>query len=146
MSKYKMPKDFRWKLLCKDCEYSVDANGRDSIECMDESLARHIEASGHTKYELDIYNYDIESLKERRDIINIFDDIDDALSLSDVMRVLKELGHDNAAELIIDAMRDDILYVDDIEDDGKIYIALAELGEDMWNNYHEQSDDERSGD
>lgn len=146
MSRYKMPKNFRWKLQCKDCEYSVDANGQYSIECMDENLAKHIEVSSHTKYELEIYDYDLESLKERKDIINIFDDIDDALPLLDIMHVLKELGHDNAAEIIIDAIRDNILYVDDLEDDGKVYIALAELGEEMWDNYHEQSDSGQSND
>lgn len=145
MSKYKMPKNFRWKLQCKECEYSVDANGQYSIECMDESLSGHIDAAGHTKYELEIYDYDLESLKERKALINIFDDIDDALPLSDIMRILKELGHDNAAEIIIDAIRENILYVDDLEDDGKIYIALADLGEEMWDNYQdyqEQSDNE----
>ena len=55
--KFKMPSHFRWKLHCKSCDAGTDADGHDSLSCMNTYISGHIEAFGHTKYELEIYGF-----------------------------------------------------------------------------------------
>lgn len=61
--KFRMPEHFRCKLRCKDCEAGTDMDGHYSLSCIDAYVSGHIEAFGHTKYELEIYSLDIKVLK-----------------------------------------------------------------------------------
>lgn len=129
---YNMPEDFRLKLQCEDCDYSVDMRGLDTMSVIDDSLAKHIESYNHTKYKLEIYDINIESMKERKDIVNLFEHINDAVLLSDLISTLKDSGYNNSGEMIKDAIENGILYIDEIEDENTIYIALTDKGEDIW--------------
>lgn len=137
MSKYRMPENFRVKLQCRECDYSIDMDGHNSMECIDASLSGHIGAHDHTEYELQIYNIDTVSLKQRKDLINMFDGVDDALPLTDMIHALEECEHDDPGKIIKDAIENGILYIDEIEDENLIYIALTNVGEEMWEAYHE---------
>jgi len=52
VEKYQMPEHFRFKLKCKDCPGGLEADGHYSMSVMDAYLSGHIEAFGHTRYEL----------------------------------------------------------------------------------------------
>lgn len=75
---------------------------------------------------------DDDNKEDIKDIIGIFEYIDDALLLEDIIQELKDLGYVSPGDVILDALRDELLYVDDIDDDGNIYLALAESGEKLW--------------
>lgn len=49
-----MPESFRFKLDCKDCNAGLEGDGHFSMACIDAYLASHIEAFGHTRYNLEI--------------------------------------------------------------------------------------------
>ena len=51
---YKMPEHFRWNLKCKNCLGGMEADGHFSMSEVDAYLSAHIEAFGHTKYDLEI--------------------------------------------------------------------------------------------
>lgn len=73
---------------------------------------------------------------EEGDIVNIFKDINEASPMENIECDLTELGYSNAYEVIYHAIRDDLLYIDDIESDGTIYIALTDKGEALWELIH----------
>lgn len=70
------------------------------------------------------------------DIVDVFDDINEALPITDIERELTESGYSNAYKIIYHAIRDDLLYIDDIEHDGVIYLALTDAGEALWTLIH----------
>lgn len=70
------------------------------------------------------------------DILNIFEDIEDSLSIKDIEQELVESGYSNAYEIIYHAIKGDLLYIDDIEPDGVIYLALTDRGEALWELIH----------
>lgn len=73
------------------------------------------------------------------DIVEIFDDINEALPITDIEHELTESGYSeysNAYKVIYHAIRDDLLYIDDIESDGTIYLALTDKGEALWELIH----------
>lgn len=65
-------------------------------------------------------------------VIDIFSDINEALPLENVISELKELGYSNTGAAILRTLQDGYLYMDDIESDGTVYIALTEKGETLW--------------
>jgi hypothetical protein len=74
------------------------------------------------------------SVEEDRDVINdvrsIFDDPDCAYPLNDVIAELKELEYDNPGGVITLSLQDEVIYVDSVEDDGTVYLALTEQDEE----------------
>ena len=49
-----MPEHFRFKLSCTVCGGSLDADGHNSMSCLDAYLSEHIAAFGHNQYTLAI--------------------------------------------------------------------------------------------
>lgn len=74
------------------------------------------------------------SIEEDRDVINdirsIFSDHDCAYSLDDVIAELEELGYENPGVVITLALQDDVIYVDSVENNGAVYLALTEQDEE----------------
>jgi hypothetical protein len=70
-------------------------------------------------------NHDITS-----DIMKIFEDTEYAYPLEDVMGELKKLGYSNIGTIVTCAIQDELIYVDSIEDDGTVYIALVDQDEE----------------
>jgi hypothetical protein len=65
-----------------------------------------------------------------KDLISIFDDVNFAYSLNDVIAELRELGYDNPGTIITLALQDDVIYVDSVEDSGTVYLAVVEQDEE----------------
>jgi len=63
------------------------------------------------------------------DIMTIFEDPDCAYPLDDVIDELRALGHENPGKILTLALQDDVIYVDSVEDDGMVYLALIEQDE-----------------
>jgi len=77
--------------------------------------------------------------KERNDIVEIFDAIDDAIPLVNMIAELAELGYSEPGNTVVNAMREDILYVESIEyTEGciTVYMALTVPGEKIWESVH----------
>lgn len=75
-----------------------------------------------------------ENLEEDNDVINdimkIFDNPEYAYPLEDVIEELEGLGHHNPGTIITCAIQDELLYVDNVEDDGTVYLALVDQVEE----------------
>lgn len=127
-----IPENLTFRLQCKECEFQIETADMGLIDSL-VSISEHIEKFEHTKFELEIYDFDLEFIKDTRDIIKIFDEMDDSLLLSNITNELKHLGRVNTGVLIINAIKNGILRVDDIEEDNDIYLTLTDLGEDLWN-------------
>lgn len=69
--------------------------------------------------------------KERADLLAIFDDHDYAYPLEDLIHRLKKSGYSNPGEIIVEAIQDNFIYADSIDNDGTIYFALKDLHEDL---------------
>lgn len=65
-----------------------------------------------------------------KDLLSIFDDVNFAYPLNDVIAELRELGYDNPGTIITLALHDDVIYVDSVEDSGMVYLAVAEQDEE----------------
>ena len=63
-SEYKMPENFRWKIECPECNIGMDADGHNSMSCIDAWLSGHIGSFGHTHYDLNIYGSEIDEIKK----------------------------------------------------------------------------------
>lgn len=74
---------------------------------------------------------------QREIIVQMFDTIDDALPLTDMAQDLRELGYASASRIIRDAIQEGLLYVDAVEDDGTVYLALTDWGEEIWEELNE---------
>ena len=69
--------------------------------------------------------------KERNDIAEIFDTTDDAIPLENIIAELMESGYSKPEKAVLGAIRDNILYIDDIENvDGSITVYIALTGSD----------------
>lgn len=64
------------------------------------------------------------------DIKKIFENYEYAYPLEDIIEEIKNLGYKNPGMIITNAIQDDLLYVDSIEDDGIVYLALIEQDEE----------------
>jgi len=74
-------------------------------------------------------------------IANAFDDPDETIELFDLLKLLsKDYAKPN--RLIRDALLEDLLYVDTIEDDKAIMLALTEWGETVWAGIQEDEENE----
>ena len=74
-------------------------------------------------------------------IANAFDDPDETIELFDLWKLLSE-DYAKPNRLIRDALLEDLLYVDTIEDDKTIMLALTEWGEAVWAEIQEDEEDE----
>ena len=64
------------------------------------------------------------------DIIKIFEDPDYAYPLEDIIAELKKLEYTNPGLSVLCAIQDEILYLDSIEDNGAVYVALVDRDEE----------------
>lgn len=64
------------------------------------------------------------------DILDIFVDSDYSYLLDDVIKRLSEMGYSKPGTSILYAIQDGILCIDDIEDNGAVYLAFVENGEE----------------
>ncbi len=64
------------------------------------------------------------------DITKVFENPEYAYPLEDVLEEFKKLGYTDVGKTVLYAMQDDLLYVDNIEDDGTVYIAVVEDDEE----------------
>ncbi len=64
------------------------------------------------------------------DIMKIFENTDCAYPLEDIISELKNLGHSSPGTLIVCAIQDNLIYVDSIEDDGTVYLAVVDQDEE----------------
>lgn len=66
------------------------------------------------------------------DVEKIFSDTEYSYLLEDVIEEIKKLGYSNPGTTILKAIEDEILYIDDIENDGSVYISTVDISdEDM---------------
>lgn len=70
--------------------------------------------------------------EEIDDILDAFDDPDYAYPLEDIIQSLEESGHADPGTVVVCAINDNILYVDSIDEDEVVYIALTEKGDTLW--------------
>jgi len=70
--------------------------------------------------------------EEIDDILESFDDPDYAYPLEDIIESLKDSGYTDPGTVIVDALGENMLCVDSIEEDETMYIALTKEGETLW--------------
>ena len=124
-----IPENLAFRLQCKECGYYIESGDYGIIESI-VGISEHIESNDHVKFELEIYDFDLVFVKETRDIVKLFTNIDGSLKLSDITSMLKD-RHEGIGEIIKNALQNDILCIDDI-DDKDIYFALTDLGGNLW--------------
>ena len=73
-----------------------------------------------------------EKRKEIDGILEAFDDPDCAYPLEDIIESLKDSGYADPGIVIVDAIGENILCVDSIENDETMYLALTKEGETLW--------------
>lgn len=117
-------------------------NDPESLEALEKFLSKMdrimpIEIDVETRHEED--EFDDKEHTEKADIVNIFSNIDDAIPIEDIANELDELGYQHPGKIIGRAIGN-ILYIDDIEDDGSIYVALTSTGEELWKENNISSD------
>ncbi len=128
MIKNLISESISYKIQCAECSFKIE---NDNIFESLVSLSQHIENFEHTKFELEIYDFDLAFVKDTRDLVKIFEEIDDSLLMAHLIDNLKDLGYDNTGSIIKNAIKNDILTIDDIEDND-IYLALTDFGEELW--------------
>ena len=70
---------------------------------------------------------------QRYIIVSMFSSINDALPLCDILDILKkEHGYNTSGSIIRDAIQEGLIYVDNIENNGEVYLALTDYGERTW--------------
>ena len=60
------------------------------------------------------------------DVMKIFEDADYAYPLEDVIEELRKFGYVNPGSVILSSLQREILYIDSIEDDGTVFLAVTE--------------------
>lgn len=100
-----------------DKEKNIDTKKDDSMEnCIHLCLKEDVTEGGNTSIE--------ENSGVMDKLTSIFDDPECAYSLIDVMEELEEIGYENPGGIITLALQDNVLYVDSIDKDGTVYLAL----------------------
>ncbi len=117
-------------------------NDPESLEILEKFLSKMdrimpIEIDINTKHKED--EDDNKEHTENGDIVDMFFNINDAIPIEDIANELDELGYQHPGKIIGNAM-ENILYIDDIEDDGSIYVALTSTGEELWREHNISSD------
>lgn len=70
----------------------------------------------------------------RQIIVDIFEKVNEALSVTYMLDVLKR-EHDYLVmpeDILRDAIEEGLIYVDTIKDDGTVYLGLGAFGESRW--------------
>lgn len=73
-----------------------------------------------------------EKKEEIDDLLGAFDDLDYAYPLEDIIQTLQESEYTDPGTIITDAINDKLLYVDSIDEDNTVYIALTDEGDSLW--------------
>lgn len=71
----------------------------------------------------------------RHIIVDIFENINQALSLTYMLEVLKR-EYIQPEDMIRDAIQEGLIYVDAIKEDGTVYLGLGDYGESLWWQHH----------
>ena len=72
------------------------------------------------------------SREEKEEVVGIFENINFAYPLNEIIEELEKNGHSDTGKIVLNGLFDNILGVNDIENDGTVYIALGLEGEDIW--------------
>ncbi|MCJ7572096.1 MAG: hypothetical protein MUO82_09520 [Candidatus Thermoplasmatota archaeon] len=77
---------------------------------------------------------------QRYIITELFRTVNETLELKHILNELKnQYGYENSGSLIRDAILEGLLYVDLIENNGRIYLGLTTtFGENTWWEQHEE--------
>ena len=71
-------------------------------------------------------------------IVSLFEKSDITLDILYIIRRIERIGKYTVPQRIVrDALRDGLLYVDSIESDNTIMVALTDWGEQVWEKQHE---------
>ncbi len=127
---FNLIENLSFKLQCEECEYAIYSGDYGIIESLIK-ISQHIQKLEHTKFGLEIYDFDLEFVKETVDIVKIFEDIDGPLLLSYINTKLTDQGYKNSGVIIKNAIKNGILDIDDIEGN-EIYFELADYGKNLW--------------
>ncbi len=93
-----------FKLQCKECKYSIFSEDYGIIESL-VNITQHIQKFEHTKFELEIYDFELSFVKEIIDIVKIFEEIDSSVLLSYINTKLTDLGYENVGAIIKNAIK-----------------------------------------
>lgn len=74
---------------------------------------------------------------QRYIIVGIFSDIKEAWSVKQMIDILERVhGYENPGWMIRDAIQEGLLYVDNIDNNGVVFLALTDFGEETWWQIH----------
>lgn len=73
---------------------------------------------------------------QREIVVEMFERKGIALVLNDMIEILRD-KYIQPGRIIRDAIQENLLFVDAIEDDGTVYLALSDWGEELWEKQHE---------
>ena len=115
-----------FSMRCKECGYEIDIGDCGIIEGI-VGISEHIEKFEHTKFELEIVDFDLSFITETRDVVKLFEN-DEPLILRYMLTKLKDIGYENNAGIVIkNATESDIIKIDDIKEND-IYFNLTDFG------------------
>jgi hypothetical protein len=76
---------------------------------------------------------------QREIIVGTFDEIDSSLPIEHILDILiQKYGYKIPGKILRDAIQEGILYVDEITDEGVVYLALDDWGETIWRSLHRE--------
>lgn len=119
-----------FKLQCKECRHCIYSEDYGIIESL-VNISQHIEKFEHTRFELEIYDFDLAFVKETIDIVKIFEEVDSSVLLSHINTKLTDLGYEYTGVIVKNAIKNDILDIYDIEGN-EIYFVLTDFGKNLW--------------
>lgn len=70
-------------------------------------------------------------------IVLLFDEPDTTWDILYIIKQIEKKGYAKPQRVMRDALRDGLLYVDNIESDNTIMVALTEWGEHVWDELNE---------
>ena len=82
------------------------------------------------------------SREEKEEVVRIFENINFAYPLNEIIEELKNNEYSDAGKIILNAIFDNILDISDIENDSTVYIALGMEGEDIWKELNGNEEEE----
>jgi hypothetical protein len=130
-----IPENISFRLCCKECGHIV--NGQDYLESMID-LSDHLEKTEHTKFDLEIFDFELSIVSETVGIIKSFEEIDDAITISDLESKLKKTNPGIYGGIAIkNAIKNKLLDIEDIIGND-VYVALTDEGENLWQIYYKK--------
>ena len=84
--------------------------------------------------------------EKKEEIVRIFENIDFAYPLDDIIEELESNEHPDTGKIVLDAIHDCVLDISDIENDGTVYIALGLEGENIWRELNSSEDENKNED